>query len=60
MPRQCLAEQVRGVLATGGGHGPVEVVLQCGLVVRMRTVIDDFLRAAPRREAAEIGESLRR
>ena len=30
----------------------------CGPVVRVRAVVDDFLRAASRREAAEIGESL--
>lgn len=56
-----LEEQVRLVahaLLEALVLGAVEVVLQDGLVVRVRALVDDDARALARREAADVGETL--
>src|SRR5450631_1207072 len=56
MPGQCLAEQVRRVLARAGG-GPLEVVQQRRLVVRVGALLDDLLGAAARRQTTQVGQT---
>src|ERR1019366_1347962 len=58
VPRQGLVEQVRGVLAGLARHGPVEVVLQRSAEIGVGAVVDDFLRATSRRQAAQVGHAL--
>ncbi|KAG1267085.1 hypothetical protein G6F66_014074 [Rhizopus arrhizus] len=58
VPRQCFRQQVRGVLAVALVAGTVEVVLQLRAEIRMRAVVDQYLRTLARGQPTQVGQAL--
>ncbi len=58
MPAQRLGQQMRRVFAVGQALSPVQVIEQQLLVVGIRALLDDEVRALARRQAAQVGQSV--
>jgi len=58
VPAQRLLQQVRCLAARGAQPRPARVILEQGLVVRVRALVDDELGARPGGEAAAVCEPL--
>jgi len=58
VPAQALFEQVRSVLAERQPFRALQVIAQKRTIVRVRTILNDELRALSRRQASQVGEPL--